>query len=364
MPGNKHILFGAGGTGGHLYPAISVAEELRKIDSGLRITFAGRNDKIEAKVVPQYGFDFLKLDITPPVLRANLSAILFPFKLIRAIDNCKKFILKNRVSIVVCAGAYISIPPGIASKKANTKLALMESNINPGKAIEYLAIRSDVIFTSFDQTADYFSAKIASKIIHSGNPVRDTFLNNYSRNEAMKLFGLNTEKPTLLVFGGSLGATSINNAMKENLSKLKELNINIIWQTGNKDVIDIIQEPNIIVVPYIDEMASAFSAADLILSRSGATTVAELTVAGKPSILIPLPIASTGEQQRNAEFMQKVGASLIISDSDLKSNLFDVVKDIIFDSIKLAQMSNNARKYGKPDAAKNIAVKIYEMING
>lgn len=116
-------------------------------------------------------------------------------------------------------------------------------------------------------------------------------------------------------------------------------------------------------MPYIDDMASAFSAADLIISRSGATTVAELMAAGKPSILVPLPTASTGEQKLNAEFMQSIGASMIIDDSDIKSNLYDVVKDIIFDSVKLIQMSNNARKYSKPDAANHIARKIFELIN-
>lgn len=363
MQRNNHILFGAGGTGGHLYPAIAVANALQKIDSTIKITFAGRPDKIEAKVVPQYGFDFLELDIIPPILKANLNTFLFPIKLIRAVEKCKKFILKNNVKIVVCAGAYISIPPGIASKKANAKLALMESNINPGKAINYLANRADVIFTAFEQTKVFFSDKITPKIVNSGNPVRDTFLNFPSRNEAMSLLGLSSEKLTLLVFGGSLGATSINYAVKENLSKFIDLDINIIWQTGDKNSPVHVNEPNIKIMPYIDDMASAFSAADLIISRSGATTVAELMAAGKPSILVPLPTASTGEQKLNAEFMQSIGASLIIDDSDLKSNLYDVVKDIIFDSVKLIQMSNNARKYSRPDAAKNIAGKIFELIN-
>lgn len=361
MAVNRHILFGAGGTGGHLYPALAVAEELRKIDPEIQITFAGRDDKIEARVVPAYGFKLITMDITPPILKANINSMLFPVKMVRAINKVKTYIRSNNIDTVVCAGAYISIPPGIASKKVGVKLALMESNLNPGKAVRYLSKRADIIFTAFEDTTDYFPKSIQTKTRFLGNPVRESFLKEFDFIEAQKQFGINPDKRTLLIFGGSLGAESINRAVLNNIELLQNLDINIIWQTGNSNIVDNIDIPNINVLPYIDEMHKAFAVADLIISRSGATTIAELTAAGKASVLVPLPTASTGEQQKNASIMLNRGASIVIDDKEISNLLFHVVKVVIFDNDKLEQMTENARKLGKPNASKEIASIIYEM---
>jgi len=357
-----HILFGAGGTGGHLYPALSVADELKKINPDIRITFTGRADKIEARVVPQYGYEFITMDIQPPILKANLNTFLFPIKMVRAIRKIRSFIKSEKVNMVVCAGAYISIPPGIASKLSGAKLALMESNLNPGKAVKYLANRADLIFTAFEGTQDYFNYKIHSKINHLGNPVRETFIKSVDIAESQKRFNLNPEKRTLLIFGGSLGAESINRAVLNNLEQLHSLDINIIWQTGNSLIANSADYPNVQVMKYIDDMASAFAVSDLIISRSGATTVAELTITGKASVLVPLPTSSTGEQEKNARLMEQKGASIVIHDKEISNRLFHVVKDVIFDFEKLGKMAENARILGKPKAGEEIASIIYKLV--
>lgn len=357
-----HFLFGAGGTGGHLYPALSVAASLKKINPEFRITFTGRQDKIEGEKVKLFGYDFLPIDIVSFSLRPSVSSALSAVKLFKARNKIIKFIKAEECSAVIAAGAYISIPPGFAAVSSKKPLFLMESNVNPGKAISLLTARAAAVFTSFEESSKYFPKNFSKKIFFTGNPVRNDFEDLISKDEAKKAIGIAAEKPMLLIFGGSLGALSINNFVIENLSLFGNAQYNIIWQTGkNFDIPNNLPE-NIAAFPYIDDMPLFYAASDLIVSRSGASTISELTITAKPSVLIPLPGAANNEQFINAQIMSQNNASVLVTDSLIHSNLINIVNNLINDKEKLAEMSENAKKLSKYGAGDTIASQILKII--
>ena len=352
------ILIAAGGTGGHLFPAIAVAEQIKKINPKAEFIFCGRADKIEGEIVPKLHHGFFPIDITGITKLMSIKTMLLPLKIFRAIAAVSKLIKTKKIDFVICTGAYISYAPGIAAKRNNIPLFLMESNVNPGKTNSLLSKRADLIFTSFEESKNYFKKKIRKKVRFVGNPLRQSFEEIPDKISALKKFQLENEKKTLLVFGGSLGARTINQAIESNIDEFKKLNLNIIWQTGTKYKIPEISNGSIKIMPFIDDMASAYSAADLVICRSGATSAAELALAAKPSILVPLPSASNNEQFMNALIFEENKASILINDKDLKSKLLDSVKQIIFDNNSLTEMGKNAAKLAKPSAAKDAAFAI------
>jgi UDP-N-acetylglucosamine--N-acetylmuramyl-(pentapeptide) pyrophosphoryl-undecaprenol N-acetylglucosamine transferase len=354
------ILIAAGGTGGHLFPAIAVAEQIKKIVPDAEFTFCGRVDKIEGRVVPKLNLDFFPIDITGITKLLSIKTMLLPLKIYRAIAAVSKLIKNRKIDLVICTGAYISYAPGIAAKRNKIPLFLMESNVNPGKTISLLSNKADLIFTAFEESKNFFKKDVRKKVRFVGNPLRQSFEEIPDRNSALKKFKLEKEKKTLLIFGGSLGARSINKAVESNLNELDSLNLNIIWQTGTQFTAPEISKDNFKILPFIDDMASAYSAADLVICRSGATSAAELALTAKPSVLIPLPSASNNEQFMNAKIFSENKASILINDKDLKSKLVDSVKLIIFDNYSLTEMSKNAAKLAKPSAAKDAA---FEIIN-
>ena len=356
-----HFLFGAGGTGGHLYPAIAVAESLRKINPEFRITFTGRHDKIEGTKVRQFGFDFLPVDIEGFSAKPTISTAKSVVKLIKARNKIIRFIKSDKCDAVIAAGAYISIPPGFAAASLKKPLFLMESNVNPGKAISLLTARSKAVFTSFLESINYFPAKFRKKIILAGNPIRSSFDNMPSAEIARQFLEFDANKPLLFIFGGSLGAASINRLVADNLKYFENAAFNTVWQTGSNYEVPGNLPKSIKAFQFIDNMSTVYAAADLVVSRSGASTVSELTLTGKPSVLIPLPTASNNEQYKNAEIMQENGASILVRDKDIHSNLLNIVNNLIFESMKLEIMSTNAKKLAKPGAAELIAGKILEM---
>ena len=361
----KKILIAAGGTGGHLFPAIAVTEKLKELyGNEIDFHFFGRKDKIEGKIIPQLKYQLHTTNLTGLVKPISLNTAKLPFQILSSVMKLNKIIKKENIDAVLCAGAYISYPAGLSAYFCKKKLFLMESNVNPGKAINLLASKADIIFTNFDETKNYFNKDIAKKIKNFGNPVRQQILNQIDKDTALKLWNLDKEKPVILIFGGSLGATAINNAVLASLEKFANSPYQIIWQTGDATKINAELPPNIRLVNFIDDMASAYSAADLIVSRSGATTVTELSIVGKPSILVPLPSASNNEQFFNAKFLEKNGAGVVINNSDISEQMFDTINKLFADFHLLQNMANAAKKLGKPNASELIAKEIYSSHSG
>ncbi len=357
-----NILFAAGGTGGHLFPAIAVAEELDKQSNGnCQFHFVGTENKIEARVVPQLGYNLHTIKLAG--LTKSLKTLLVPYQVLSSILKCKKIIKENSISAVVCAGAYLSYPPGLAASMLGVPLFLMESNVNPGKAIKMLSSKATRIITTFEESKKFFPQKIAEKIITLGNPIRGDILSQKDKIESRRRLDLPIDSKNIFVFGGSLGARSINNAIANHLDEIAEKNYYIVWQTGKNFQAPSKLPGNVRMMTFVDDMASYYSAADLVIARSGATTVAEICIVGVPSILVPLPSASNNEQMHNANILQNNNATITVNDSSISVNIINLIDEIINDDEKLSKMGLNAKQLAKPNAASDVAKLILNFIN-
>ncbi len=356
------ILVAAGGTGGHLFPAVAVVEQLQSLlGNNCEFHFVGTEGKIETRIVPELGFRLHLLNLGG--ITKSFKILALPFQILSSVVKVRNIIKREGIDLVLGAGAYLTFPPGIAASMCRVPLVLMESNVNPGKAIKMLASRATRIIASFEETINYFPVNISKKIKVLGNPVRGKILKLPSKEEAKKNLGLSPDLPLVFVFGGSLGARSINNAMKNHLLSLSKLEVQFVWQTGKNFEIPANLPQNIKASVFIDDMASHYAAADLVVARSGATTVAELAIAAKPSVLVPLPSASNNEQMENAKLFSKSGAAIYIEDSKIGED-FDIrIQGLLTDSDLLEKMGKAAASLAKPNAAKETALEILDLIN-
>lgn len=357
MPASKtqyRFLFAGGGTGGHLFPAVAVAEKIRAKLPEADILFVGTKSKIEGRIVPKLGYKFKSIWIKGFSRTFNLENILFPLKLVVSLMQSMVINMSFKPKVAIGSGGYVSGPAIWGASVMGAKVILLEQNSFPGVTTRLLERYADEIHISYDDSVKYLKSKGKLKI--TGNPVRESLI-KIDKGDAIKSFNLNPETKTLLVLGGSLGAASINEAVAESLSKLKANNLQIIWQTGSnyyeryKNLVD----KNIIISPFIEQMNLAYSAADIVVARAGATTIAEVLVLGIPSILIPSPNVAENHQYYNAKSLAEVNAAVLIEDKDAEHLLADTIISTIFDSEKLETLKSNSKKLGKPDAASLIA---------
>jgi UDP-N-acetylglucosamine--N-acetylmuramyl-(pentapeptide) pyrophosphoryl-undecaprenol N-acetylglucosamine transferase len=362
--GKINILVAAGGTGGHLFPAMAVVEQLRYLTNNrVEPYFVGNPNRLESNKVPEAGYKFTPLTLTGFHGLFKVSTLKLPFKILESIKICKRIIKDNNIKAVICAGAYLSYPAGVAAKSCGIPLILMESNINPGKAIKSLTNRSSMIITSFDESEKYFTGKNRNKIKCLGNPVRNFLYSLPNKSEALQKLGLDPNKRTVFIFGGSLGARSLNWAVELDIHAFDENKIQFIWQTGNNYELQEDPPANVKLYKFIDDMATCYAACDIVVSRSGATTVAELALVGKPSILVPLSSASNNEQEHNARYFEKKGASIVMLDKDIQGKLGRMINETALNEDLLKLMGEQALKLSKPNAAINSAKAILNLIN-
>ncbi len=356
------MLFAGGGTGGHLFPGLAIADEIKRRVPGAEITFVGTKDKIEARVVPKRGYNFAPIWISGLRRKLTPDNLLFPFKAVVAVMQSFFLMKKLQPNVVVGTGGYVCGPPLFVASLLGIPTLIQEQNSIPGVTTKLLAGRATEVHLSFDVTRR--SLKRQDNVRVSGNP---TFVGSgrTSIAEGIAHFRLNPERRTLLVFGGSLGATSINNAIAGILPELRRLGIQMIWQTGEQDyermkrhVVELnaeLQEPFVRVHKFIDEMRYAYAACNLAVCRAGATTLAELTSLGVPAILVPYPFAAANHQRLNASMMVEHVAAVMIEDATLHEQLLDTINKIIADSERLQTISINAAALGKPQAAATLA---------
>ena len=357
------ILVAAGGTGGHLFPMLAVVEKIKELATEqVDFIFFGRADKIEGKIVPSLGYKLHTTKLTGLVNSVSLQTLKIPFQLTKSILELIKLIRTEKIDAVLCAGAYLSVPAGIAGKLCGKKIFLMESNVNPGKAIRMLSSFATRIYTSFESTANYFDDAIKKKIKSFGNPVRKNIIQNTNVDSAFEKFKLKKDKPTVLIFGGSLGAKTINDAVIKWLDNFSNADYQILWQTGNNFKTNIKLPSNITQAEFIEDMARAYLIADLVVARSGATTVAELCIVGKPAVLVPLPSASNNEQYLNAKYLADNNAGIIIKNENIADNLYSVINDLMQNKQQLLDISAKLKPLAKPDASIKIATDIKEII--
>lgn len=361
---NPRILLAAGGTGGHVYPAIAIADALKAENSDTEILFVGTKDHMEWKAVPKAGYDIRNVWISGFHRRFTLKNVLFPVKLITSLVQSLKILAGYKPHVVVSCGGYVAGPVGWVAGKKGIPVVIQEQNSFPGVTNRLLAKFAVKIFTAFKE-ADRYLPEEKTKV--TGNPTRAT-LTGADKEKALESFGFNRDKPVLLVMGGSGGAKTINEAMKANIAQLHDnAGLQVIWQCGARyydelsTEIDTKKFENLRLSAFLENMAEAYAAADLVISRAGASSCSELMLTGKPSVLVPSPNVAGDHQTQNAKAMADAGASKLLEDNAMKETMTELVEQLIYDQENLQRMNQAALNLAKPEAAKLIAKEILEI---
>lgn len=360
QPDKFSVLFAGGGTGGHLFPLVAVADALKKSYPGISISFAGTKERLEASVIPSLGYTFYPITVEGFNKKGGMKRIVIVLmKLIAGFFQSVRLITKLRPKVVVASGAYVSAPVVLAAKFMSVKIVLLEQNSFPGLTIRLMERFADELHLSFQNATRYL--KYPGKHKFSGNPVRPVHI-SVSRERSREIFGLNGGT-VILFLGGSLGAQTLNDSLKNILQLLKEQNISVIWQTGNHyfEKYKECAGDGVVVLPFIEDMSAAYAAADIIITRAGATTMAELAIIGKPVILIPSPNVADNHQFVNASSFVSEGACILIEDKNVSAELLPAVIALAGDNAKQKEMGEKIAALARPQAAETIAQSIVRL---
>lgn len=347
-----------GGTGGHIYPAIAVANAIRNKHPQAEILFVGAQGKMEMQKVPEAGYEIVGLWISGIQRRVTIENIFFPIKLISSFLKAKKLIRKFKPHVVIGFGGYASGPMMMAANSMNIPAIIQEQNSYAGLANKRMAKKAKKVCVAYDGMDKYFAA---NKIVLTGNPVRKDIINiEHKRADAIEHFKLDGNKKTILVIGGSLGARTINNAIIHDIQKIIDSGVQLIWQTGRfyyhemKGELNGLDASNIRIYPFIKEMDLAYAAADSVVSRAGALSISELCLAKKPLILVPSPNVAEDHQTKNAIALVDKEAAKIIKDIKAIGTLVDEAITMVNNEKLCHYMAYNISKLGRPNAANQI----------
>ncbi|TYP92214.1 UDP-N-acetylglucosamine-N-acetylmuramylpentapeptide N-acetylglucosamine transferase [Fodinibius salinus] len=363
--GTIKVLVAAGGTGGHVYPAIAIAEALQNEYGNTEILFVGTRNHLEWEAVPKAGFNITNIWISGFHRRLTLKNLLFPIKLVTSLMQSIGIVRRFDPDAVISCGGYAAGPTAWVANKMGVPLFIQEQNSFPGVTNRILGRSAERIFTAFKDADHYFPI---DKTQIAGNPTRKS-LTNADQQEALEEFSFGSDQKTLLVLGGSGGARSINEAMLDHIDQMhNQMELQIIWQCGERYFDQIRNQihkknyENLRLIDFLHNMPEAYAVADLVISRAGALSCSELALTGKPSILVPSPNVAGDHQRKNARSMVEEGAAELIQDKDLKNTLAGLVEKIITDQQKLAAMNKAAKKLSRPEAAETIATEILKLI--
>lgn len=354
---SKRIIISGGGTGGHIFPAIAIANALKKQDPAVEILFVGARGKMEMEKVPQAGYKIEGLDITGFNRSSLLKNIWLPFKLIKSFFQVRKIFAAFKPDAVIGVGGYSTFPVVRLAQSRGILSYIHESNSFAGKANIILGRKATRVMVAADGMEKFFPVK---KIIRTGNPVRHVITQSVIRKEeALDFFGLKKDALVVLVVGGSLGAKSVNEAILGGISLLEKVNAQLIWQTGqlfgDKAVNAVAGKQTMKVYPFIREMEMAYAAADIVVSRAGAMAIAELCVAGKPVVFVPYPFAAEDHQTVNARGLEEKAAGIMVKDAEVKEKLVPAIIELVQNGRKRNELSNNIRQLAVRDADVKIA---------
>jgi len=360
----NRIVFAAGGTGGHIYPAIAVADELKKINENVKIKFIGAKGKIEEKIVPQNGYELNTIEVRGFLRSLSLKNFGTAFKLLKALREAKKILKQFNPELVFGTGGYVSGPVLKSASKLGMKTVVQEGNYYPGITVRLLSSVADKVIINFNETKKYLKRQDNIEVM--SYPVREN-LERISKKEALEFFGLSDTKKTLFVFGGSQGASSINSALLKCVKNLLTGDIQIIWQTGEKDFDGIsksLENRGLIkIFKYIERINLAYSASDLIVCRGGVSTIMELASFGAAAVIVPYPLAAENHQEKNAKAFVEKKASSMILDSELNEKFESVVLQLIHDDSALEQMRSNIKLFADRKAASKIVQMLLKLSN-
>ncbi|MES2575308.1 MAG: undecaprenyldiphospho-muramoylpentapeptide beta-N-acetylglucosaminyltransferase [Bacteroidota bacterium] len=357
----KFILSG-GGTGGHIYPAVAIANELKSRFPDAEFLFVGAEDKMEMQKVPQAGYKIEGLWIAGLQRKLTLQNAMFPIKLVSSLLKSRNIIKEFKPDVVIGTGGFASGPLLHMANALNIPTVIQEQNSFPGITNKLLSKKANKICVAYENLEGFFPKE---KMILTGNPVRQDLIDIESkREEAKKYFNLDPNKKTLLVLGGSLGARRVNQLIEKELDRFNEEGVQVIWQCGKLYFEDYkkYNSNTVQVLAFIDRMDLVYAAADIVISRAGASSVSELCIVGKPVIFIPSPNVAEDHQTKNAQaIVDKIGA-IMLKESELDSQFSLVFEALLRDQGKQDYLSENIKQLALPNATKQIVDEIVKLV--
>ena len=362
----NRVVISGGGTGGHIFPAIAIADEIKRRNPEVDILFVGAVGKMEMDRVPKAGYSIEGLPIVGLQRKLTFSNFLLPFKLFNSLLKARRIIKRFDPQLVIGVGGYASGPTLKIAQILGIPTVIQEQNSFPGKTNILLSKKASLICTAYANLEQFFSKE---KIRLTGNPVRQALSNiKTSKEDALNVFGLSFLQRTVLVIGGSLGAKTLNDAMLKNLEQISNGQLQFIWQCG-KGYIDQINESlskvpeQIKLMPFISQMDAAYAAADIVVSRAGALSVSELCLVGKPVILVPSPNVSEDHQTKNAMALVSSAAAVLIRDADAREDLVPALYALVENEEKKMELSRNIKSLAKPNATEDIVDACETLLN-
>ena len=364
------VILSGGGTGGHIYPAVAVAEALkRRLGDGVEILFVGAEGKMEMEKIPELGYRIEGLPVAGLQRRLTPKNLAVPFKVVRSVLRARRNVQKFGADVEVGFGGYASAPVLWSAQRMGIPTLIQEQNSYAGMTNKMLSSRVRRICVAYEGMERFFPKE---KIVLTGNPLRGRFWRNPDlRAEALRHFGLEEGKPVTLVVGGSLGTRTLNEMMKANVDRIvAEGKIQVIWQTGKyyeREMTEFMQgrsDRGIWRGAFIDRMDLAYAAADIVVARAGACTVSELCLIGRPTIFVPSPNVAEDHQTKNAMALVGKQAARMIPDRDAVNGVFPVVEELLADPMQLAEMERNILTLGIGDSADRVVDEVMDVVNG
>lgn len=362
----NRVLLSAGGTGGHIFPAIAVANEIKSRFPNCEILFVGAEGKMEMEKVPQAGYEIVGLPIAGLQRKLTLSNFLLPFKILKSMLKAKSVVKEFRPEVAVGFGGYASGPTLRAAGMAGVPTILQEQNSFAGVTNKLLAKRAKAICVAYEGMDVFFQKE---KIQLTGNPVRKDFVKlPYSQAEALAKLNFDSTKKTILIVGGSLGARAVNAAVEASLQDWLSKGFQVIWQCGKiykSNLESKYRSTNgLLLFDFIQDMALVYAAADVIVSRAGAMSVSELSLVGKPVVFMPSPNVAEDHQTKNAMALVSKGAALMVKDSEAELNLARVVSELLKNENEISTLKKNIVAFARPNATEEIVDTLIEVVHG
>lgn len=359
------IVLSGGGTGGHIYPALAIAREIKKINPKATFLYIGTEKGLEKDLVAREGLDFRAIEITGFKRSLSMENVKTIMRFLKGVSKSKKILKEFKPDVVIGTGGYVCGPVVYAASKLKIPTIIHEQNSVPGLTNKFLSKYVNKVAISFEESAHFFPKE---KVVLTGNP-RGSEVVSHIGSRAIESLGVKPSLPVVLIFGGSRGARSINEAVLKNIEILKDKPYQIIYITGEvhyqsvKEELDLVGTPaNLIVKPFIHNMPEILPSIDLVVSRAGATTLAELTALGIASILIPSPYVTNNHQEKNAQALVKEGAAIMIKENELNgSSLIQSIDDVLLNKEKTKSMKEAAKKMGMPDSAERVFNLVKEL---
>jgi UDP-N-acetylglucosamine--N-acetylmuramyl-(pentapeptide) pyrophosphoryl-undecaprenol N-acetylglucosamine transferase len=363
--GRRGFLLAGGGTGGHIFPAIAIANAIKKLQPGAQILFVGAKGKMEMEKVPQAGYEIKGLDIAGFNRSSLIKNIGLPLKLVKSFLQVRRIINEFKPDAVIGVGGYSSFPVLRLAQSKGIATFIHESNSFAGKSNILLGKKATKVFVASDGMEKFFPKE---KLMISGNPVRAAIAHStVTREEGLKFFGLNADKKTVLVIGGSLGAKSINEAIDAGIEAFAQNNLQLIWQTGKPYAAQGKARGegrnNVWVNDFITQMENAYAAADVVISRAGAMSIAEICLVAKPAVFVPYPHAAEDHQTVNAMHLVNKNAALMVKDNEAKEKLVSTVIALANDEVKQDVLIENVKVLGVSDADVVVAKEVLRLVN-